>query len=112
MAGITAQITRRLKMVKLSEIKGLMLNNKLEPIYFPAVDGLTLFIDEQGQREITLDREKLAKIEWKIFWAGDKMEHDGYCVGQPNTCYLCECYRRTDVIISNLKDIVILKEDK
>lgn len=93
-------------MVKLAEIKGLMLNK----IKFATAPVNSYY--KQGQREITLDREKLAKIEWKIFWAGDKMEHDGYCVGQPNTCYLCECYRRTDVIISNLKDIVILKEDK
>lgn len=90
--------------VKLSEIKGLMLDKKLE-----AYDGdlsseyWNKAITEQGRRSIGLDREKLAeqllKLVSNLQWNDLPKESQNHFLSN------------ADAIIANEKELIVFKEN-
>lgn len=49
-------------MLKASDVKGLIPNNKPEPTYFPAVEGFNQCIKEVSSKEFYLERDSLNKV--------------------------------------------------
>ncbi len=88
--------------IKLNSIEGLMVEKKEQnPLKMIWENNQTVgankLIDEQGNREITMDREKLAEI---IF-------HTDYPRHQWNTTIVRDNYLRyADATIANMKDII------
>lgn len=104
-------------MVKLSEIKWFPSQKEL-PDHFasPGKWGYNRALDKIGNREITLNRDKLVKVIQEYFGI---IEVESFNEMYKDMGHITEkvinwsmTHGLSDAIIANLKDIVIGKEDK